>query len=71
MLRAVLGDRELDDSGVGALCDVITSTGALDRVEARIAERAAQARAALSPAIAADVRDTLDNLAVLAAERHT
>jgi geranylgeranyl diphosphate synthase type I len=71
MLRVGLGDRELDDSGVGALCDVITSTGALDRVEARIAERAAQARAALSPAIAADVRDTLDNLAVLAAERHT
>jgi geranylgeranyl diphosphate synthase, type I len=71
ILRAGLGDRELDDTGVAALCDVIAATGALDRVEARIAERAAQARAALSPAIADDVREALDSLAVLAAERHT
>ncbi|HEY7046178.1 MAG TPA: polyprenyl synthetase family protein [Jatrophihabitantaceae bacterium] len=71
LLRAGLGNRDLDDTGAAALCEVIVATGALDRVEARIAERADQARAALTPAIGADARDVLDSLAVLATERHT
>jgi geranylgeranyl diphosphate synthase type I len=71
LLRAGLGDRDLDEAGAAALCDVIVATGALDRVEARITERADQARAALTPVIATDARDVLDSLAVLATERHT
>jgi geranylgeranyl diphosphate synthase type I len=71
VLRDGLGDRSLDEAGVATLCEVIVQTGALDRVEARIAERAAQARAALTPVIATDSRDILDSLAVLASERHT
>ena len=72
LLRAGLGNRGLDDAGAAALCDVIVATGALDRVEARIAERTARARAALdTPAISDDTRDVLDGLAVLATERHT
>jgi geranylgeranyl diphosphate synthase type I len=71
LLRAALGDRDLDDAGAAALCEVIVATGALDRVEARIAERAGQARAALTAAIASDARHLLDSLAVLVTERHT
>ncbi len=72
LLRAGLGNRDLDEAGAAALCKVIVATGALDRVEARIAERTAQARAALdTAAIAADARQVLDGLAVLATERHT
>ena len=72
LLRAGLGNRDLDDAGAAALCDVIVATGALDRVEARIAEQTTRARAALhTPAISADARAVLDALAVLATERHT
>jgi geranylgeranyl diphosphate synthase type I len=72
LLRAGLGNRDLDDAGAAALCDVIVATGALDRVEARIAERAARARAALdTSAISDEARGVLDGLAVLATERHT
>jgi geranylgeranyl diphosphate synthase type I len=71
LLRAGLGDRDLDEAGASALCEVIVATGALGRVEARITERAEQARAALTPVIATDARDVLDSLAVLATERHT
>jgi geranylgeranyl diphosphate synthase type I len=72
LLRAGLGNRDLDEDGAAALCQVIIATGALDRVEARIAERTARARAALdTAAIAADAREVLDGLAVLATERHT
>lgn len=72
LLRAGLGNRTLDEAGANALCEVIVATGALERVEARIAERAAQARAALdTPLIAADARDVLDGLAVLATQRAT
>jgi len=71
LLRDGLGDRGLDDPGVATLCEVIVDTGALERVEARIAERAGQARKALTPVIATDARDVLNSLAVLATERHT
>jgi geranylgeranyl diphosphate synthase, type I len=72
LLRAGLGNRDLDEAGAAALCDVIVATGALDRVEARIGERTARARAALdTPAISDDTRNVLDGLAVLATERHT
>ena len=72
LLRAGLGDRGLSDDGVAAICDVIVSTRALEKVEARISERTKQAREALaSSAIAADAREVLDRLAVAATERHT
>jgi geranylgeranyl diphosphate synthase type I len=71
-LRAGLGDRQLDDSGVAALCDLIVSTGALARVETRISERTGQARTALAgAAITDDAREILDGLAIAATERHT
>ena len=47
LLRAGLGDRGLSDDGVAAICDVIVSTRALEKVEARISERTKQAREAL------------------------
>jgi geranylgeranyl diphosphate synthase type I len=72
LLRSGLGDRGLTDDGVAAICNVIVATGALARVEARIAERTKQARTALAAsAIAADARTVLDMLAVAATERHT
>ncbi len=72
LLRAGLGDRTLGEDKVAQICDVLVATGALARVEARIAERTKQARSALaSSAIAADAREILDALAVAATERHT
>jgi geranylgeranyl diphosphate synthase type I len=72
LLRAGLGNRDLDEAGAAALCDVIVATGALERVEARIAERARRARAALdTSAISDEARGVLDGLAVRATERHT
>jgi geranylgeranyl diphosphate synthase type I len=72
ILRSGLGNRELDEPGVAAICDVIVSTGALARVETRIAERTVQARAALNGSgINADAREVLDQLAVAATVRHT
>jgi geranylgeranyl diphosphate synthase type I len=46
-LRRGLGDRDLDEAGVAALRAVIVETGALARVEERIAERRNAACAAL------------------------
>lgn len=72
LLRSGLGDRDLDDDGVAAICDVLVATGALALVEARIVERTRQARAALvSSAISADAREVLDQLALAATERYT
>ena len=63
LLRRGVGDRELDDARVAELRDVIVATGALDRVEQRIADRAAQARAALAaPVISPAARAALDAL---------
>jgi len=63
VLRTSLGARDLSDSGVAELRDVIVATGALDQVEERITERAAQARAALdSPAISDGAKPALHAL---------
>ena len=72
LLRSGLGDRDLDDDGVAAICDVLVATGALARVETRIVERTRQARAALaSSSIGGDAREVLDQLALAATERYT
>jgi geranylgeranyl diphosphate synthase type I len=69
-LRAGLGNRHLDDERVAELCDVIVSTGALEQVEVRITERAAQARAALDTRqIGAASRAALDALIDVAVDR--
>jgi geranylgeranyl diphosphate synthase type I len=69
-LRRGLGDRSLDDGQVRKLCEIIVATGAVTEVERRIAERAAQARAALdSPHIGADARAALDALVAVAVDR--
>ena len=72
LIRRRLGDRDLDDTGLAALRQLIVDAGAVAEVESRIATCTARARAALaSPAIRADVREVLDGLAVAAAERQT
>lgn len=71
-LRAGLGDRALDDGQVAELRGVIVATGALDQVEQRIAERAAQARAALATQHVSDAaRTALDGLIGVAVDRHS
>lgn len=70
LLRHELGDRAMDETGVAALREVIVSTGALDQVEQRIAQRAAEARAALDTgAISVQARPALDELAAAATDR--
>jgi geranylgeranyl diphosphate synthase type I len=55
---------------VAALREVIVSTGALDQVEQRIAQRTDEARRALqTEAISAEARDALAGLATAATER--
>jgi geranylgeranyl diphosphate synthase type I len=72
LLRQHLGTGSLDEATVSQLRAVIIDTGALDDVEKRIAERAAEAQQALhDPAIAEDARPALDALVVAATERHT
>jgi geranylgeranyl diphosphate synthase type I len=72
LLERGLGDRTLDAAGVDGLCGVLVATGAVQRVEQRIAERAAQARAALAePALAAEARAALRRLVTVATERRT
>ena len=61
-LRRLLGDPALDEDGVTILRDIIAATGAVDRVEALIAERHDQSHRALQsglvdPAAADDVTD--------------
>ena len=70
MLRRLLGDPALDEDGVTILRDVITSTHALDRVEALIAERYELAREALrSPLVDAAAAEPLAALASAATRR--
>jgi geranylgeranyl diphosphate synthase type I len=70
LLRHELGDRDMDEAGVAALREVIVSTGALDQVEQRIAQRTAEARTALDTgAVSAEARAALDELAAAATER--
>jgi geranylgeranyl diphosphate synthase, type I len=72
LLRHELGDRAMDEHGVAALREVIVSSGALDQVEQRISQRAAEAQTALRcKAIADEARSALEELALAATERHT
>ncbi len=75
LLHDGLGDRSLGADAVGALRDVITASGALAEVEARIEARAAEARAALRAAppgaVQPEAHAALDQLAVAAVVRQT
>ncbi|HEV2637829.1 MAG TPA: polyprenyl synthetase family protein [Actinocrinis sp.] len=69
-LRSGVGDPDLDADGVARLCRIITETGALDLVEAEIADLAEQAGKALGTApITAESREVLEELAVAATAR--
>ena len=70
LLRAGLGVRDLSDSGVAELRDVIVSTGALEQVEQRITASAERARAALQgSAVSEAARGALDALVDVATVR--
>jgi len=70
ILRSGLGDPALDEAGVERLRSVITRTGALGEVEARIAGLTDTALAALAAApITARAREVLAELAVAATSR--
>jgi geranylgeranyl diphosphate synthase type I len=72
LLTGCLGDRTLDDAQVAALREVIMSTGALGRVEQRIATCAEQARHALAgPSVSGPCRDMLGTLVDTATRRET
>ena len=65
-----LGDPALGDSGVAALREVLTDTGALSRVEALIAGLTDEALAALArSSLSAPAREVLADLAVAATSR--
>ena len=69
-LRAGVGDPDLDAAGVARLRQIITETGALDLVEAEIAELAERARKALGAApIAEQAREALEELTIAATAR--
>jgi geranylgeranyl diphosphate synthase type I len=70
LLERHLGDPALDDAGVGAVRDVITSSGALAETEKLIGELTERAITALhSDAIESDAADVLRELAVAATAR--
>jgi geranylgeranyl pyrophosphate synthase len=70
LLASLLGNAEADGADFDALRRLIERTGARSRVEERIAERTAVARAAIAGApIADDARAALDALAVAATSR--
>ncbi|MEJ3743692.1 polyprenyl synthetase family protein [Actinomycetes bacterium KLBMP 9797] len=70
LLTARLGDPALDAAGVAGLREIITSTGALDRTERRIAELTTEALAALAAApVEPMARDALIALATAATSR--
>ncbi|MGY1807462.1 polyprenyl synthetase family protein [Blastococcus sp. SYSU D00669] len=70
LLRESLGNPDAGPDQFDALRHLIDATGARERVEERIAERTAQARAAIAAApIAEDARAALDALAVAATSR--
>jgi len=72
LLRRDLGDRDLGADDIVALRDVVVATGALDRVEQRIADGAARAEAALqTDAVAPAARDALLALIGSATRRHS
>ncbi len=70
ILRRGLGDPTLDQARIEELRQVIVSTEAVARVEARIAKRTEQARVALtSPVVAEPARSGLTALAAAATDR--
>ncbi len=70
LLVEALGDPDAGEEQFAALRDLIETTGARARVEERIAERTATARAAIADApIAEEARAALDALAVAATSR--
>jgi geranylgeranyl diphosphate synthase type I len=71
VLRASLGRRDLDDSGVARLREIIVATGALDRAERRIAELTEAGLAALDRAPLADGASRMLTDLALAATRRT
>ena len=63
-IRRLFGDPELDEAGAEELRTIVTATGALERTENLIAQRAAAATAALAGALlAAEARTALAGLA--------
>jgi geranylgeranyl diphosphate synthase type I len=65
-----LGDPDLDDAGVAELRQVITATGAVDRVEELIGDLLTEAVAALHSApIGPEALDVLEQLALAATDR--
>jgi geranylgeranyl diphosphate synthase type I len=70
VVRRHLGDPRLDDAGVAELREVIVDTGAVDRVEALIAELMDDALTALQAApVDAEARGVLTELALAATRR--
>jgi len=70
LLAAVLGDAAADPAALDAVRRLLEATGARAQVERRIADRTAQARAALAAApIGEDARTALDALALAATAR--
>jgi geranylgeranyl diphosphate synthase type I len=70
LLRECLGNADCGPEQFDALRELLTTTGALARVEERIAERTDLARGAIAGApISADARAALDALAVAATTR--
>jgi geranylgeranyl diphosphate synthase type I len=70
LVRRGLGDRHLDEQGVGRLREVIVSTGALDEVERLIATLCTDARTALAAAdLGPPAREVLDRLVAAATVR--
>jgi geranylgeranyl diphosphate synthase type I len=68
-MRAELGERDMDAARIHDLRRIIVDSGALDQVERRIADRTAEARAALRAVPSGEVRQALDDLAVAATQR--
>jgi len=70
LVRRLLGDPALDPDGVDALRRVLVDTGAVDRVEAMVAERTAQALAGLRAGpVEPEAREALEQLAIAATSR--
>ncbi|MCL6579014.1 MAG: PucR family transcriptional regulator ligand-binding domain-containing protein [Candidatus Bathyarchaeota archaeon] len=70
ILRAGLGDRNLDSAGVATLRDIIIRTGALARTEARIADLTESSLRALNGVpLAGGATERLTDLALAATHR--
>jgi geranylgeranyl diphosphate synthase type I len=71
-IRRLFGDPELDEAGAEELRTIITSTGARERIEDLIAQRAAEATGALADApLTAEARAALNTLAASVVLRHS